>query len=176
MSNEHDSNQAVSLTHPLLVSQEKGKYTVSEPVSIEQLYQIVSDLLEEQFTRKDLLTNPDVTKRYLQVMLAQKEQEVFSCVFLDNQHRVISYDEMFYGTIDGASVHPREVAKRALKHNAAALILAHNHPSGVAEPSQADIQITSRLKEALSLVDVRVIDHIVIAGHQTISLAERGLL
>jgi DNA repair protein RadC len=100
--------------------------------------------------------------------------EVFACLFLDTRHRVISYEELFQGTIDGASVHPREVLRRALQHNAAAVILAHNHPSGVAEPSDADRRITTRLKDALALVDIRVLDHIVIGDQLATSFAERG--
>ena len=103
-------------------------------------------------------------------------REVFACLFLDNQHRLICYEEMFFGTIDGASVHPREVVKRTLFHNAAAIIFAHNHPSGVSEPSQADRRIAERLKAALSLVDVRVLDHMVIGDAEVTSFAERGLL
>jgi DNA repair protein RadC len=100
--------------------------------------------------------------------------EVFACIYLDNQHRVLAFDELFRGTIDGASVYPREVVKAALKRNAAALILAHNHPSGVAEPSAADRQLTRRLKDALALVDIRVLDHVVVGDGETVSLAERG--
>ena len=102
--------------------------------------------------------------------------EVFACLFLDNRHRVIEYEELFRGTIDGASVHPREVVRRALEHNAAALILAHNHPSGVAEPSDADRSITRRLSEALALVDVRILDHFIVGEGEPLSLAERGLM
>jgi len=102
--------------------------------------------------------------------------EVFAALFLDNKHRVIQFEELFFGTIDSASVHPRQVVKRALYHNAAAAIVAHNHPSGIAEPSRADELLTVRLKEALALVDVRLLDHVVIGDSQTISLAERGLL
>jgi DNA repair protein RadC len=97
-------------------------------------------------------------------------------LFLDNQHRLIAYDEIFYGTIDGAAVYPREVVKKALSWNSSAVILAHNHPSGIAEPSQADQRITQRLQDALSLVDVRVIDHMVVGDNEVISFAERGLL
>jgi DNA repair protein RadC len=97
-------------------------------------------------------------------------------LFLDNRHRVISFDQMFTGTIDGASVHPREVVKRALQHNAAAVILTHNHPSGIAEPSRADISLTRRLTDSLALIDVRVLDHIVVGGVETVSFAERGLI
>jgi DNA repair protein RadC len=101
---------------------------------------------------------------------------VFACLFLDNRHRLIEYEELFRGTIDGASVHPREVVRRALRANAAAVIFAHNHPSGVAEPSQSDLRITQRLKDALSLVEVRVLDHVIIGDGQGTSLAERGLI
>jgi len=101
---------------------------------------------------------------------------VFACLFLDNRHRVIDFEELFRGTIDGASVHPREVVRRALHHNAAAIILAHNHPSGVAEPSRADVQLTRRLVDSLTLVDVRVLDHVVIGDGGGVSFAERGLI
>ena len=101
---------------------------------------------------------------------------MFCCLYLDNRHRLIAFDELFRGTIDGASVHPREVVREALAHNAAALILAHNHPSGVAEPSRADELITQRLRDALALVDIRVLDHLIVAGPETLSFAERGLL
>ena len=116
------------------------------------------------------------TRRYLTARLRHQPHEVFAVLFLDTRHRVIAYEELFHGTIDGTSVHPRQVVKRALHHNAAALILAHNHPSGVAEPSRADESITLRLKEALALIDVRVIDHFVIGDGQSVSFAERGLL
>ena len=102
--------------------------------------------------------------------------EVFAVLFLDNRHRVIAFEEMFRGTIDGASVHPREVVRRSLQHNAAALILCHNHPSGVAEPSQADRRITARLSDALGLIDVRVLDHLIIGDQECCSMARRGLL
>lgn len=124
----------------------------------------------------DLLTSPDLVRRYLSAQLRHHAQEVFAVLFLDNQNRLIAYEEMFFGTIDGASVYPREVVKKALAKNAAAVILSHNHPSGIAEPSQADQRITRRLQEALQLVDVRVIDHMVVGDKEVISFAERGLL
>ncbi|WP_303901562.1 RadC family protein [Thiohalomonas denitrificans] len=126
--------------------------------------------------RGDALTSPDATRRYLAARLRGEGREVFACLFLDNRHRVLAYEELFFGTVDGATVHPREVVKRTLSHNAAALILAHNHPSGVAEPSRADEHITGRLKEALALIDVRVLDHLIIGDGQITSLAERGML
>jgi DNA repair protein RadC len=101
---------------------------------------------------------------------------VFACLFLDNRHRVICFEELFRGTINGASVHPREVVKKALHHNAAALILAHNHPSGIAEPSEADRQLTKKLQQALGLVDIRVLDHVVIGDGESVAFAERGWL
>lgn len=131
--------------------------------------------LYEIIKRDDVLSCPQDTRRYLMARLRDNPSEVFACLFLDNRHRVIEYEVLFNGTIDGASVHPREIVKRVLHHNAAAVILAHNHPSGLAEPSQADKQLTQRLVKALALVDVRVIDHIVV-GDELVSFAERGLL
>ena len=122
------------------------------------------------------LKNPQSTRDFLKISLRNYQHEVFACLFLDNRHRVICFEELFTGTIDGASVYPREVVKRALQHNAAAVILSHNHPSGVAEPSLADRNITTRLVQALDLVDIRVLDHIVIGGAESVSFAERGLL
>lgn len=116
------------------------------------------------------------TKKYFILNLAELEHEVFAIMFLDNRHHLINYEEMFRGTIDGASVYPREVVKRALALNAAAIILGHNHPSGIAKPSIADEKITIRLKEACKLVDIRVLDHIIVGGTDTVSLAERGIL
>ncbi len=125
---------------------------------------------------QDCLTSPEATRDYLRLKLYGLPYEVFACLFLDNRHRVIRYEELFQGTIDGASVHPREVVRRVIATNAAAVIFAHNHPSGVAEPSQADLRITQRLKDALALIDVRVLDHLIIGDGQGTSLAERGLL
>ena len=132
--------------------------------------------LRECLERGDVLSSPEDTRNFLMSELSGRAHEVFACLFLDNKHRVIKFEELFYGTIDGASVYPREVVRRALQHNAAALILAHNHPSGIAEPSQADIAITRKLKEAMSLIDVRVLDHFIIGDGYSISLAERGLV
>lgn len=122
-----------------------------------------------------VLTSPDSSKKYVKLQLSGYPHEVFACLFLDNRHRVIAFEKLFRGTIDGASVYPREVVKAALSHNAVAVIFAHNHPSGCAEPSRADEAITKRLKAALELIDVRVLDHLVV-GNEVISFAERGLL
>ena len=123
-----------------------------------------------------LLDSPLATRNYLIARLRDAPHELFCCLHLDNRHRLIAFDELFRGTIDGASVHPREVVKQALARNAAAVILAHNHPSGVCEPSQADQLITQRLREALALVDIRVLDHCIVADNGCLSFAERGLL
>lgn len=132
--------------------------------------------LREELTGRDVLTSPDATRDYLKLRLRGLSHEVFACLFLDNRHRVIEYQELFRGTIDGASVHPREVVKEAIRWNAAAVIFAHNHPSGVAEPSQADLRITKRLQDALELIDVRVLDHIIVGEQDGTSFAERGLI
>jgi len=132
--------------------------------------------LESGLEHSNVMDCAETTQRYLSARLRGRPHEVFAVLFLDQQHRLLQYEEMFRGTINGASVHPREVVKAALRHNAAAVILAHNHPSGVAEPSHADRQITERLRSALDLVDVRVLDHVVIGEGQITSFAERGLL
>jgi DNA repair protein RadC len=122
------------------------------------------------------LDSPEIARSFLLAQLRDRPYEVFCCLYLDSRHRLIAFEELFRGTIDGASVHPREVVKSALARNAAAVILAHNHPSGVAEPSQADELITQRLRDALALVDIRVLDHLVIGDGRCMSFAERGLL
>lgn len=122
------------------------------------------------------LESPGATRAFLVAQLRDRPYEVFCTLFLDNRHRLIAFEELFRGTIDGASVHPREVVRQALRCNAAAVILAHNHPSGVAEPSQADELITLRLKDALGLVDIRVLDHLIVGDTRCVSLAERGVL
>lgn len=121
-------------------------------------------------------SSPAETRDYLRLRLADYRNEVFGALFLDNRHRIIAVRELFQGTIDGASVHPRVVVQQAMEVNAAAMVFYHNHPSGVAEPSQADEMITRRLKEALALVDVRVLDHFVVSAGDSVSFAERGLL
>ena len=161
---------------PLFVEQESGNYLISNPVTIDQLCDITSDLLAQHFELGEALTSPAKSFGFLQAKLALMEHEVFGCLFLNSQHQVLAYEDLFKGTIDAASVYPREVVKRVLHHNAAAVILCHNHPSGTPEPSQADRAITNKLKEALSLVDVSVLDHVVIGGSEQVSFAERGLI
>ena len=130
--------------------------------------------LAEELTRDVALTRPEDAGRFLTARLRAYPHEVFGCLFLDNKHRLLAFEELFRGTVDGAAVYPREVVRQCLTHNAAAVIFAHNHPSGVAEPSDADRHITRRLVEALGLVDVRVLDHLVIGDGGWVSLAERG--
>jgi DNA repair protein RadC len=132
--------------------------------------------LASELQREDTLAHPMACANYLRAQIGGHPYEVFACLFLDQRHRVIAFEEMFRGSIDGASVHPREVVRRCMAHNAAAVILAHNHPSGVAEPSQADREITLELKRALALIDVRVLDHFIIGGGTPTSLALRGML
>jgi DNA repair protein RadC len=138
--------------------------------------ELVRRWLLEDLRKQPVLANPKAVREFLAIHYADHEREVFGCLFLDNRHRLIRFDEVFLGTIDGASVHPREVVKLALARNAAAVILAHNHPSGVAEPSQADELITARLRDALALVDIRVLDHLVVGGTTVTSFVERGLI
>ncbi len=132
--------------------------------------------LGEELRSTGALTSPGAVRDYLRLAIAGREHEVFVCLWLDAQHRVISCDELFRGTLTQTSVYPREIVKAGLKANAAAVIFAHNHPSGVAQPSQADELLTRNLKEALALVEIKVLDHFVVAGNQALSFAERGLL
>lgn len=145
-------------------------------VQLRAVLEMTQRYLAERMKHDDVLTDPEATRQYLESRIGRHLHEVFAVVFLDNRHHVIACEEMFRGTLDGASVYPREVVKAALGHNAAAVIFAHNHPSGVAEPSSADRDITNRLKQALALVDIRTLDHLVIGHGETVSFAERGLL
>lgn len=132
--------------------------------------------LGEVLARGAALESPRDTRAYLQARLRDLDREVFCALFLDNRHRVLAFEELFSGTFNGTAVYPREVVRRALRYNAAAVIFAHNHPSGVAEPSRADEALTARLKEALAMIEVRVLDHLVIGDGETVSFSERGLL
>ena len=145
-------------------------------VELQAAVEIARRQLSETLRTGPSLASPRATRDFLSSQLRDLEHEVFCCLYLDKRHRLIQYQELFRGTIDGASVHPREIVKLALQRNAAAVIIAHNHPSGVAEPSQADELITLRVKEALGLVDIRLLDHIIIGDGASVSLAERGLV
>ncbi|GLU40189.1 MULTISPECIES: DNA repair protein RadC [Pseudomonas] len=130
--------------------------------------------LAEQLRRDSALESPQAVRDFLKARLRHEAHEVFACLFLDGRHRVLAFEVLFHGSIDSASVYPRQVVKRALAHNAAALILSHNHPSGITEPSQADRRLTQRLKDALALVDVRVLDHFIVGDGEPLSMAEMG--
>jgi DNA repair protein RadC len=148
----------------------------TRPAAHEEILQAARDVLSRKVRRGTSLHSPPLVKNFLSVKLGDLEHEIFCVLLLDKRHRLIEYVELFRGTIDGASVYPREVVKLALAKNAAAVILAHPHPSGVAEPSQADELITSRLRDALGLVDIRILDHLIVAGGSVMSFAERGLI
>ena len=145
-------------------------------VQLQAVLEMSNRYLNECLQRGDALTSPLLVRRYLQAQLRDRPREVFAMLLLDNQHRVLQFCELFFGTIDAASVYPREIVQAVLKHNAAAVILCHNHPSGVAEPSHADRHITERICAALRLIDVRVLDHFVIGDGDPVSFAERGWL
>ncbi|KOR29247.1 hypothetical protein TI03_02800 [Achromatium sp. WMS1] len=145
-------------------------------VQLQAVLEMSSRYLKAVLERGDPLTNPTATRHYLKTRLYSYPHEVFAGLFLDTHHRLIAYEELFHGTIDGASVYPREVIKKALHHNAAAIIFAHNHPSGMTDPSQADAHLTIRLREALALLDIRVLDHFIIGDGEPYSLAEKGLI
>ncbi len=145
-------------------------------VQLQAVLEMARRALNEEMQAGDALSSPRAVRDYLQLLLRSRMQEVFMVIFLDAQHRVIASEELFQGTLTQTSVYPREVVKRAMHHNAAAVILAHNHPSGVAEPSHADRLLTDALKQALALVDVRVLDHFIVAGAGCLSFAEQGMV
>ncbi|MDR5907134.1 RadC family protein [Franzmannia qiaohouensis] len=153
-----------------------GTYRITDTVTEAELLSIAKAFARRRLARGRKITQPALAFEYLQILLQDYEHEVFSAIFLDSQHRVISFEELFRGTIDSASVYPREVVKQALANNAAAVILVHNHPSGDPAPSEADRRITQRLKEALGMMEIRVIDHIVVGSEGCVSFAERGYL
>jgi DNA repair protein RadC len=148
-----------------------GRYRLADRATICETASQYADPITGQSIR-----SPLDTETFLRNKLAHLEHEVFCCIYLDNRHRVLKFSELFRGTIDGTSVYPREIAKEALQVNAAAVILAHNHPSGIAEPSQADERITRRVKAGLELLDIRLLDHLLIGGSKCVSLASRGCL
>lgn len=148
-----------------------AKYAQLQAV-MEMSRRYLGDVLQ----RDQVFSSAASTRRYLQAQLRGEPREVFAALYLDNRHRLIRYEPLFFGTIDSAAVYPREIARRALELNSAALIVAHNHPSGVAEPSDADVRITRRISDALALLDIRLLDHCVVAGAEVVSLAERGQL
>ncbi|PSU12303.1 hypothetical protein C9J03_09695 [Photobacterium gaetbulicola] len=152
-----------------------SNYRQSSPTELREVLETAASMLAAKYARHGSFTNPEVSKQYLQMKLAHYDKEVFGAMLLDNQNRLITFEVLFTGTIDAASIYPREVVKVALAANAAAVIFGHNHPSGVPEPSQSDRRITTRLSDALALIDIRVLDHIVV-GESCVSFAERGWL
>lgn len=167
------SQLSLSLDSSLLVRDDQGRYMQA---TADQILEAARQVIDQKIPRGALFTSPELVKDYLRTKLVGFEHEVFAALFLDSQHRLLKYVELFRGTIDQASVYPREVVKEALRVNAAAVIFSHNHPSGNPEPSQADKVLTQRLKEALALMEVRTLDHIIVGGEATVSFAERGLL
>lgn len=162
-----------SFESALLVRDAQGHYL---PATTDQILEAARQAVDQKMVRGRAFTSPTVVKEYLKAKLAGFEVEVFAVLFLDSQHRLIEYIEMFQGTLNQTSVYPREVAKAALHHHAAAVILAHNHPSGNPEPSEPDKASTMHLKRALALLDISTLDHIIVAAQETTSFAERGLL
>ncbi|MBL4909366.1 MAG: DNA repair protein RadC [Alteromonadaceae bacterium] len=156
-------------------SQTNTIYVTHQPMTANEVLDKAADILACKYVQKDAFTSSEATRDFLRFKLGNNDREVFAVMLLDNQHQLIDYRELFFGTIDAAAVYPREIAKVALLENAAAVILAHNHPSGICEPSIADKNITNRLKEALALIDVRVLDHVIV-GESTYSFTEHGLL
>lgn len=161
---------------PYFVADKSGKYRARIALTEDQIIKAAKILLNKRIYKGDALTSPDIVRAWLQVNYRDVEHEIFICLFLDNQHRVMKTEVLFRGTIDGASVYPREVVKRALQLNAAAVMFAHNHPSGITDPSQADKQITAKLKKALGLMDIRTLDHFIIGSGEAYSFAEHGLI
>ena len=162
--------------HKLKASETAGAYEVESPVTEDDILLMARQLANLRLRRGRALTSPQEVFSHLQTLLADYEHEVFALLMLDSKHRVLGFHELFRGTLDGASVYPREVVKIALQYNAAAMILVHNHPSGDPEPSQADRVLTQKLKEALSLVGIRTLDHIVVGREGCMSMAELGVL
>ncbi|AZF15506.1 MULTISPECIES: DNA repair protein RadC [Pseudomonas] len=160
---------------PQLTLIETSDFEADRIVQENQLIDEALHILDRRFfARGPILTSPDTVAAYLKLRLAQQDHEVFGVIFFDAQHRVLAFEILFHGSIDGASVYPRQVVKRSLAHNAAAVIFVHNHPSGCTEPSQADRVLTARLKEALALIDVCVLDHFIVGEGRPLSLAEYG--
>lgn len=162
--------------HKLNAGERPGTYVVTNPVTEQDLLHIANQIARKRLAKGTAITSSTVAAKQLQTLLQEREHEVFAVLFLDSQHRVLAFEELFRGSLDGASVYPREVLKRALTLNSASIIAVHNHPSGNPEPSQADRALTQALKAALALVDIRLLDHLVVGAEGHVSLAERGVL
>jgi len=178
MKTKFNNNQLnpATISNSLVKKTKSGLYHLPKAISKDELYYAVLNLIQEEYDREQLSSVQD-TRKYLRLKMIKYEHEVFTVIFMDTQHCVIKFEEMFSGTIDAASIYAREIVKRALQLNAAAVIFCHNHPSGMPEPSMADKQITMRLIDALSLVDIRVLDHFIIGARRDLfSFAEEGLI
>jgi len=167
------SQLSIAFDSSLLVRDDQGRYMQA---TADQILEAARQVIDQKIPRGALFTSPELVKDYLRTKLAGFEHEVFAALFLDTKHRLIEYIELFRGTIDSASVYPREVVKAAQRVNAAAAVFSHNHPSGNPEPSHADKVLTQRLREALAIVEIRTLDHIVVGSEGTVSFAEQGLL
>lgn len=164
------------MSHPAFVRNERGHYQVIGEVSRDDIIHTASALLQQTIAHSELMNNAKLVGNYLQLQLAQQSNEQFCVMFLNNQHQLIAFETLFSGTIDQAPVFPRVIVQRALEHNAAAVILAHNHPSGTLEASRADRTITQRIQDALQLIDVRVLDHFIVSTEGWLSFSESGYL
>lgn len=160
-----------SFDSPLFIRDTRKRY---HPANADQIIEAARQVVDQRMRRGTLFSDPSVAGKFFRDKLAGLQREVFAAVFLDTRHRLIEYAELFFGSVDGAEVHPRELVRQALLLNAAAVVVAHNHPSGEPEPSAADRALTAQLKQALSLVDVRLLDHFVVGAHAPLSLAARG--
>jgi DNA repair protein RadC len=169
--------KALSSTRiPGFVAEKPGRYRAKDALTEAQIINAAMTLVRRQVQQRQAFTNPTITQLFLKDRFGHKEHEEFAVLFLDNQNRLIRFEVMFRGTIDATAVYPREIAKSCLKLNAAAVIVAHNHPSGITQPSAADKQITAKLKQALDLIDVRLLDHFIIGVGEPVSLANLGLI
>lgn len=171
-----NSQHSLVLQHSLLLNERTGRYHARRGATPEEVLQTAQTILAARLQSRPVFKDPASIRQHLLAKLASLPHEEFAVLFLDTQHRLIASESLFRGTIDGCSVYPREVVKAVLRHNAAAVVFSHNHPSGVAEPSAADRTLTERLKSALAQIDVRVLDHFVVGGTNCVSFAERGWL
>ena len=163
------------MKHGFIACQTTGYYATERPVNQDDILNMAKQLIQRKYQRGRLIDSPNRAAEYLPIKLAHLEQETFWALFLDNSHRILAFEQLFTGTLNQAAVYPREVVKRALQLNAAALIFAHNHPSGESQPSRSDIEITQKLKTALALLDIVVLDHFIVAGDTATSMADLGL-
>ncbi len=159
-----------------IVKDKNGLYSLNQPLSKQEIIDVALDLQKGEFNDQPHLLGSDATKNFLHLHLSDNEREVFTVLFLNCRHILISCHDMFFGTVNASVAHPREIVKEALKQNASSIIIAHNHPSGIPEPSRADISMTQRIQDALELVEIKLLDHIIVGSGDVVSFAERGLI